>query len=145
MFDLGELYKEYRAEASNMALVRGRDIGEAVKATRRAFAASVRTDAQVLANPDNAKVESSSLWLVVYFGMGPSTPGFGRVQSTEVRSQTIRVAYSRARPGAATADIVFYYLWVPLGKAGAGAYALELFDADRNEVTLLRHTVVTGS
>jgi hypothetical protein len=72
----------------------------------------------------------------------PSNPGFGRVQAAEVRGQTVRVTYSRARPGDATRDEVHYYLWVPLAQAGAGTYALELFDDDRKEVTLLRRVAV---
>jgi hypothetical protein len=141
-FDLGELIHNHRAGASNVALVRGKDIVDAVQATRRIFAAGRRADTPVAPNPSDTKAEPLSLWLVAYFGMGPSTPGFGRVQAVEVRGQTICVMYTRAQALKATADVCHYYVWVPLGSFKAGTYALELFDADRKEVTLLRRVTI---
>jgi hypothetical protein len=142
-FDLNELIRDNRTGASNVALVRGKDIAAAVKAARWTFAAGMRADAPVPPNPSDTKAEPLPLWLVAYFGMGPSNPGFGRVQPAEVRGQTVRVAYARARSaGGVTTDEVPYYLWVPLGDAQAGTYTLELFDADRKDVTLLRRVAV---
>jgi len=144
-FDLNELIRNNRTGASNVALVRGKDIAGAVKATRWTFAASHRADIPVPPNPGDTKADSMPLWLVAYFGMGPSNPGFGRVQAAEVRGQTVRVAYALARSAAgATQDEVHYYLWVPLRQAGAGTYTLELFDANGKDVTLLRRVAVAG-
>ncbi len=147
-FDLSELYRENLARgggAMNVALVRGGDIAAAVKATRRAFAADWQTDTTVPASPNDGK-GGPPLWLVAYFGCGSSHPGYGWVQAVEVRGQVVRVAYApESKDRAATQDTVFFYLWAPLGRAGAGTYALELFDADKKEVTLLRHVAVAGS
>jgi hypothetical protein len=141
-FDLNELIRNNRTGASNVALVGGKDIAGAVKATRWTFAASHRADVPVRPNSSDAKAEPLPLWLVAYFGMGPSNPGFGRVQAAEVRGRTVRVVYSRAPSNTATDDDVHYYVWVPLGQAQAGIYTLELFDADRKDVTLLRRVAV---
>jgi hypothetical protein len=142
-FDLNELIRDNRAGASNVALVRGKDIAGAVKATRWIFAAGRRADTPVAPKPDDTKAELLPLWLVAYFGMGPSDPGFGRVQAAEVRGQTVRVAFARARSnGEVTMDEVRYYVWVPLGQFQAGTFTLELFDADRKDVTLQRRVVV---
>jgi hypothetical protein len=141
-YDLGELFRDNRAGASNVVLVRGKDIAGAVKATRWTFTAGRRADTPVLSDPSDIASEPPPLWLVAYFGVGSSEPGFGRVQAAEVRGQTVRVAYSRARPNDQTRDVVHYYVWVPVGRAGAGTYALELFDADRKAATLLRRVAV---
>jgi len=143
-FDLGELFRGNQAGPSNVVLVRGKDIAEAVRATRWTFTSGLRADAPVPPNPSESKAEALPLWLVAYFGMGPSDPGFGRVHAAEIRGRTVRVTYSRAHANKLTTDDAHYYLWVPLGKPEAGTYALELFDAARNEVTLMRRVVVSA-
>jgi hypothetical protein len=104
----------------------------------------VRADAPVLPNPSDTQTGPLPLWMVAYFGMGPSDPGFGRVHAAEIRGRTVRVTYSRAHAKRVSTDVQHYYFWAPLGKADAATYALELFDADRNEVTLMRRVVVSG-
>src|SRR5262245_48083720 len=142
--DLEELLRNNRAGASNLALVRGKDIAQAVRATRWTFSAGQRAEAPALPNPDRDESEGLPLWLAVYFGTGSSEPGFGRVHAAEIRGKTVRVTYSRAKSHKVTADVVHFYLWVPLGRPEAGSYALELFDAVRNEVTLMRRVTVAN-
>lgn len=140
--DLGELIRGNRSGASNVALVRGKDIAGAVRATRWTFATSYGADAPVRPDPGNTNEEPLPFWLVAYFGAGPSHPGFGQVQSAEVRGHTVRVVFRRAQANKMTKDVCRYYIWVPLGQAETGTYALELFDADRKQVTLLRRVTV---
>jgi hypothetical protein len=122
--------------------VRGKDIAEVVKATRWIFTAGRQADTPAPPDPGAPQADLLPLWLIAYFGTGPSFPGFGRVQAAEVRGQTVRVTYFRARSNKTTSDRRHYYLWVPLGRDGAGTDVLELFDADRKQVTLLRHVAV---
>jgi hypothetical protein len=44
--------------------------------------------------------------------------------------------------GESTADIHYYYYWVPLGKLDDGVYNLELFDTDLKAVTLMRRVEI---
>src|SRR5438874_1357268 len=75
-FDLEELIRNNRTGASNVVLVRGKDIAGAVKATRWTLAASHPADVPVPPKPGDTTAEPLPLWLVAYFGMGPSNPGF---------------------------------------------------------------------
>jgi hypothetical protein len=119
--DLGELFRGNKAGASNVALVRGKDVADAVKATRWTLTAGLRADAPIPPNPSDIKAAAGlPIWLVAYLGAGSSNPGFGRVHAAEVRGRTVRVTYSRARSNTKTDDVVQYYLWMPLGRAEAG-------------------------
>jgi hypothetical protein len=144
-FDLEELIRGNNTGASNAALVHGKDIADAVKATRRVFASSAGAGSSVSPDSNDADTRALPLWMVAYFGMRPSRPGFGNVHAAEIRGRTVRVTFSRAHANKKSLDIRQYYFWAPLGKADAKSYALELFDAMRNEVMLLRRVVVAKS
>src|SRR5262245_9778717 len=58
-FDLGELFRNHQAGASNVALVRGKDITEAVKATRLTFTGALRADTP--ARPDSGETKAEPL------------------------------------------------------------------------------------
>jgi hypothetical protein len=61
----------------------------------------------------------------------------------EVRGTTVRFTYTKWRAFGGPTVIYHYFAWAPLGDARAGTYILELYDADRKEVMLMRRVVVT--
>lgn len=126
--------------ASNLVLVRGGDIAAALRATRVAFTGGISADAPAPPDP-SVKGAPRRLWLVAYLGTGSSS-GVFRVHAVAARGQTVRLTYSRLRPSPLVADAHPYLIWVPLGEANPAAYSLELYDADRREVMLLRRVVV---
>jgi hypothetical protein len=141
-FDFEELKRGHNAGASNLALVHGKDIAEAINATRSLFTSGVRADSPVQPNLAVTPTGPLPIWMIAYFGMGPSEPGFGMIHAAQIRGRSIRVSYSRAHAVRVSTDVRHYYFWAPLGEIGAGTYALELFDAVRNEVLLMRRVIV---
>jgi RNA polymerase sigma factor (sigma-70 family) len=128
-----------RHGASNVFLVRGKDIGQAVQATWEVCARFARVDAPAVADRQAAQ---APLWAVAFFGMAGSEPPEWLVKSVEVKAKTVRIRYTKGQ--SRTNDEHQYYLWVPLGRPGPGTFTLELFDTERNEVTLMRRVRVEG-
>lgn len=110
--------------ASNIYLVRGKDIDEAIAATRRFVGNRMYLD-----DP-----EKGQAWVVVYLGHGGS--GKWKLSSVTRSDKAIRVHY-RAQPTALT-DWRGYYAWIPLGDPKVGKYQLELWDQDSGEKILSR-------
>lgn len=133
-----ELIRRHESGASNVVLVRAKDIANAVSGARRTFAGGGVGDTPGLP----ASLEwAPELWMVAYIGKGPR--GWWTVRSAEVSSRTVRVTYALTKRIHATADVLQHFLWLPLDRIEPGTYSLELFDADRREVMLVRRVVVT--
>src|SRR5262249_44939678 len=129
---LQQIRREFRGGASNVILVRGKDITQAVKAAALAFVRGRSANGPV--NPEG-ETKPPEIWLVAYFGTAASDRPAWLVDSVERKGKIIRVAYRLC--SAEGKDIHLYFLWVPLGELERATYTLELFDADRKEVTLL--------
>ena len=84
-----------------------------------------------------------SHWMIAYLGAGPSTPTWWTVESVAVAKDKVTLSYKAAKPSPATGDVRPYLYWIPLGKLAPGTYELQLFDADRGAVTLLRRVQVS--
>jgi hypothetical protein len=136
--DLLHLRREFRSGASNVILVRGKDIAEAVNAARFAFTAARSADVPV--DPDDPRVtaKGAPVWLVAYLGTAGSSPPYLLVQSVERQGKKVRVTFRKAKTTIMSSNLHRYFVWVPLGKLEAGTYALELIEAGKKEVTLLR-------
>jgi hypothetical protein len=137
--ELLELRRGLRTGASNVLLVRGKDFRTAVKASWLAFTGG-RTAVRPVVPDEGSK--GAPLWLVGYLGISGSSPPDLLVQSAERKGNTIRLSYFRPKDGADSRDLHHYLVWVPLGELKAGSYTLELFDANKKEVTLLRRVGV---
>jgi hypothetical protein len=123
-----------RNGASNIFLVTGKDINEAILATRKVVSGGVPGGRMNLARP-----EDEHSWLVVYFGLGASGPEW-TIEGVERSGKTVRVRY-RTHP-VTLADSRVYYAWIPLGVPQFGKYQLEMWDDDAGEKTLSRTYVV---
>ncbi len=94
------------------------------------------------ATVNTGKPRRGSHWLVAYLGAGPSTPTWWTIKSITVAKSKVILSYSASKPSPATADVVPYLYWVELGALTPGSYELQLFDADRGELTLMRRVEV---
>jgi hypothetical protein len=139
-FELRELYRRSsRIGASNVFLVRGNEIGAAVKATLRVFDAGVSADQPV---SPNLQRTSEQIWCVAFFGLAGSSPAAWQVRSVELRGKELRVVYRDHLDEAGTDDVHAYSVWIPLGQIAAGTYSLQLFDETRQHISLARAVVV---
>ncbi len=137
---LDQMYQgSYGMGTSNLLLVRGEDITAAVKATRWAFLGGRSADMPV--DPEDGSM-GGSLWVVVYFGTAGSGPPAWLVHGIEVKGRTVRVTFSKPNRPVSTADVHQYFLWAPLGHVEPGAFTLELYDAEKTDVALLRHVTI---
>lgn len=114
--------------ASNVFLVQGVDIDEAIRATTRV----------VFGGESCNQFEQGQLWMVAYFGSGGSTPSRWTIKSVQNSEKTVRVFAHRSPNGAESADIHPYYAWIPLGKSMQPKLALELWNHATGERSLVR-------
>ncbi len=91
---------------------------------------------------NTTKPKRGSHWLVAYLGSGPSTPTWWNVESVSATKSTVTLTYKRSKPSPATADVHPYFYWVPLGKLDPGPYEVQLLDADRGVISLMRRVEV---
>lgn len=140
--ELQALFRHFRDREicdapSNLFLVRGQGIAEAMKATYFALNDERSAD-QVVGAGEQALAQE--LWLAVYFGVDPAE---WQMESVTQKGQTVRVAVRKPQPAQChLMSIHQCFLWVPLGKLPQGDYSLELFDTAKNAVTLSRSVVV---
>lgn len=137
--DFSEICRRTQSGASSIILVRGKDISEAVKAARQIFVHGFWADIPARAE---AQCKTNELWVVGYLGRASSSPAIWVVDSADVRGKTIRVSYRRRNPEVRADGTIHYFFWVPVGKLEPGGRTLELYDADRKEVTLMRRVIV---
>jgi hypothetical protein len=118
--------------ASNIFLVRGDDINQAVLATRLAVLSGFGVDA-----PLKPKLhDSRTLWLAVFLGVGGSSPPEWIVKSITHEDMRLRFVYEVGF--AETLDLCPYLFLARLGELEAGEYALELYDDRYKEPRLVR-------
>jgi len=129
-----------RSGASNVFLVDATTIQDAIWASTRIILGS--DSARIPAPVNTPNPVRGSHWLVAYLGTAPSTPTWWTVERITVSGKTIRLTYRESPPTGATRDAESYYYWAPLGPLAAGIYDLELFDAGRNMVSLMRKVEV---
>jgi hypothetical protein len=115
--------------ASNVFLLRGKDVDEAIKATRLIILAGGRGDSI------EEEVQGQA-WMVLSWGVGSSSPPKWTIHSVEKSEKSIRVHYREHK--AFTDDIHHYYAWVPLGSLKPGKYTLEVWSHDTGEKMLQR-------
>jgi hypothetical protein len=125
--DLGEILKH--RSPTNLFLVRGYDVAEAIKDTRKVY---------VSGWPDNPEPADENFWLVVYLGTSHSVPCKWTYQSCTVKGNAIEFVYKTFEErGPATTDLMPYFYWVPLPKLETGTFELKLIDA-KNGPKLIR-------
>jgi hypothetical protein len=139
-YSLDKIRRDFTSGLTNVFLVRGKDINEAVRAASSAMVGFSGGGGYPVAPKEGEwppATESRQLWLVAYLGAGHSgTNASVPIQSVEREGKTIRLAYCyRSNQNK---DMMPYIFWVPLGEMEKGTYTLELFDTDKKEVTLLR-------
>lgn len=125
--------------ASNLFLVRGKDIAAAIKATRGVFIGGRSAD--VPGDPEDGS-KAETLWLVAYLGTAGSEPPAWLVKSALVRGQTVQISISTPERTSGTSDIHQYFVWVPLGELRKEMCTLELLNAEKGQLILSRNVNV---
>jgi hypothetical protein len=124
--------------ASNIFLVRGKDIAAAGAAARQVLVGGDWADVPA----STEEVPSKSYWLVAFLGIAGSDPPCWQVKPAEKRGKVIRLPVTKPKRDESTKDSHKYLVWVPLGELEAGTYTLELFDAAKKEPYLSRRISV---
>lgn len=137
---LRQILHETQGGASNAFLVDATDASDAVNASFRVLVGS--GGAEIPVPVDKPDLLRGSLWLVVYLGSGPSNPTWWTVEGVTVDKARVVLSYRKPKPQPATDDRRRYYYWVPLGKLDQETYEIQLFDADKGVVTLMRRVEV---
>ncbi len=126
--------------ASNVFLVDALNASAAITVSGSVFAGYRSADRPATLNQPNPPRGNN--WLVVYIGISGSNPIRWLVDSVTVDSGTIRFNYHMNPIGGSTADIHYYYFWVPLGDLKKDVYNLELYETELKAVTLMRRVEV---
>lgn len=130
------MYKQLLSHGlSNVVLVRGSDIGDAVALTQVAFRSGVGTGVLTRPNDNNP---SNLLWIVAYVGRDSSSPLHYEFLRVEQTGNRFRVEYRDNRPDGGSDEYIPYAIWVPVGELEAGKYTLELYEAKAKDVVLSR-------
>ena len=132
MDDLQKVHGTAKDRKPAVFLVAAKDIGAAVKASRGLAVQRASGDPV----PEVKTDAKGTLWVGAYLGSSGSNPPQFLVESVEVTSKTIRVAYERVKSTEVTADLREYLLWAPLGELKAGDFTLELYEVTSKKVTL---------
>lgn len=128
--------------SSNVFLVDATSIYDALAASFSILvgARSAETPAPV----NTAEPKRGSHWLVAYLGSGHSSPSRWTIERVTVDTNKLVLTYRKSSPAPASEDSRQYYYWIPLGKLNPGVYEVQLFDADKEAVILMRRVDVTG-
>jgi hypothetical protein len=137
--ELIRIARESRSGASNVFLVRGRDIREAIRTTRDVLFGARAVDGPVI---NSQRPAEASVWLVAYLGVGSSTP-LWEVSAVSMNERTVRLVCPRLTPAVITSDIHVYCVWIPLGTLPEASYLLELYDDADGKPLLVRRVQVT--
>jgi hypothetical protein len=130
--DLQKVHGEAKDRKPAVFLVAAKDIAAAVKASRGLAVQRAAGDPV----PEVKTGAKGTLWVGAYLGSSGSSPPQFLIESVEVTTKTIRVAYQRANSKMVTADLREYLLWAPLGELKAGDLTLELYEVTSKKVTL---------
>lgn len=139
---LEKILQGTKGGASNVFLVDATNVSDAVKASSRVIVGSRSANTSAPVNTPNPI--RGNYWLVAYLGSGPSSPTWWTVEKVGRSGSQVRVTYRRSQPSAATSDVHEYYYWVPLGALDLGIHELELYDAERKVVSLMRRVEVSA-
>ncbi len=135
---LGTLFENSKlVGTSNIFLVRGAEIKDAVQATTVAYNRGFGARDPVW---DDPLQNNEQLWVVAFFGVSGSGPLEWIVKGVERADNRVRVSFSQL--GSHTQDRFPYFLWAPLGRLEAGEYTLDLYDATEKIVVLSRNIKV---
>ena len=138
---LEKLYEVTRGSgATSIFLVDAPNDVSAVALSGDVFAGYRSANVPVTLNKPNPP--RGNHWLVVFLGIAGSGPTRWFVDSVTVDEGEIRFNYHRNPIGSSTADIHYYYYWVPLGKLDDGVYNLELYDSELRAVILMRRVEI---
>lgn len=129
--------------SSNVFLVDAKKIRDALDASSNVLFGSRSTDTP--ASQDKPNPERGSHWLVAFLGSGPSNPVWWTLESVSVKKGKVTLSYRKSKPRPATHDVRPYYFWIPLGKLDPGAYDVQLFDAEKGLVSLMRRVEVSAT
>jgi hypothetical protein len=121
----------FELEEVGMAMVPGKDIAAAIKATRGNLPKGENVDQSLV-----LKQEENAVWLVVYFGADGTGPPAFTIQEVTVENFRIRITYRRAE--AMTDDLNKYTAWIPLGKLQSSTYRVETYEVGSKKVVLRR-------
>lgn len=143
---LKDIYTQCNSGASNVILVRGHNLLQALGSTRQILCGS-GTAAEV---GQHHSFNAEKVWLVVYLGINGSEPPRWLVDAVEVSGKVVRFTYKKWPPPklkkgehhvVSTGPCQFFF-WAPIGSLEPGDYSVQLFDADKNLVTLSRLVTV---
>ena len=129
--------------ASNIFIVRGDEIKDAVSATRLVFARAVGADEPRKLDANDQEITGKRYWLLVYLGMAGSDPPNWQFKSMSVSDRTIEFTYSKMMPRIRSTDVCQYFYWVPLPELRTGAYELRLFDSGKKRPSLIRYVDIS--
>ena len=129
--------------ASNIFLVRGDDITQAVAGTRSVFATAESADHPPARDGRGRKVKSEKMWLVVYLGCRQSRPPVWQFESVKFHDQTIEFRYKSPEILGGSGDGIQYFYWVPMPALKKGTYELKLIDAGKGRPMLIRFVDVS--
>ncbi len=140
---LRQILQDSRGGASNVFLVDAVNARSAIAASCNVFVGGRSADTAIPVNKTDPP--RGNHWLVVYLGVGPSSPTWWKVVETNVEGKAITLNYHKAPPSPATADVHPYFFWVPLGKISPGTYEVKLFNTEQGTTTLVRSVEVLSS
>ena len=134
-FSLDVLLNQYRSGASDLLIVPGENIGQAIDAAQwRLMGERMPKDSPGTNKKDKANKENQ--WLVVYLGFGPREEPRWLLESVRIREDRVTCTFKQNE--SKSDDLVPYLFWVPLGARDIGNLTLELFDSTANELKLSR-------
>lgn len=143
---LTEIRTKYESGASNVFLVRGHNILQAVGCSWYLLCGGAHASQPV----DWQSFNADKTWMVVYLGISHSSPPMWLAENVEVSGKQIRFTYKKWPPPKSkderlvvTKDLHKYFYWIPLGKLEPGDYSVQLFDADKNHEILSRLITVS--
>ena len=138
---LWRILRETNGAVSNAFLVDATNASDAISASFSALFGSGGVEIPIPVNKPDPK--RGQYWLVVYLGSGPSNPVSWTVENVVVDQNAVKLRYRTPKPQPATDDVRRYYYWVPLGTLDAGPHEIQLWNADKGVMTLMRRVEVT--
>lgn len=126
--------------SSNIFLVGGDSLGEAVWATNSLYGGSCSSSEVV----KQEQQHETDIWVGAFLGCTSSTPPVDRLCRVEVDGEVVRVAYAEEVIFCQTCDVHPYFVWANLGRLKPGKYQLELIEVNEKEeeVVLMRKVTV---
>jgi hypothetical protein len=126
--------------ASNAFLVDATTVQDAIRASKRIILGS--RSARTAAPVDGERAIRGKYWLVALLGIGPSGPPRWVVESIVVEGRSVRLTYREPPSTGSHRDALPYYFWASIGTLDPGTYDIELYDADRKVISLMRKVEV---